>query len=359
MKRPTSQQVAKQAGVSRTTVSFVLNNAPLSENISEETRERVLNAARELGYVPDAAARTLASGQTRTLGLVLPDSHHLKVDAFIPQLLYSLTEVSNERGFRVIVEGLRESGGDPYRSLIHAKQIDGLVVLNPRLDDVDSSLPELVESDFPVVFVGSVDHPQEYKVTQNPLMEAAVKRLIDLGHERIAHITYAPVTFQGALDRLEVYRCALREAGLEVDDALVRQGNYSAQSGFEAMGSLLEGTAPFTALFAGNDTVALGAMAALHQAGLRIPEDVAVVGYDDIPTAAYAVPPLTTVRTNPKEQGRRAGELLISLVQGERPAERNVQVGDAELIIRASCGGTNRTSNTLTLNRMPGVRPTT
>lgn len=334
--RPTSLEVAKQAGVSRTTVSFVLNDAPLSETLSEETRTRVLTAAQELGHVPDAAARTLASGQTRTLGLVLPDSHHLEVDAFIPQLLYSLTEVSNDSGFRVIVEGLGDSD-NAYISLVAAKQIDGLVVLNPRLDDIGSSLPDLIDSGFPVVFLGSIGHGDEYQVTQRPLMEAAVEHLIALGHERIAHITYVPVSFQGALDRLEVYRKTLNKAGLRVDDALVRYGNYSAESGFQAMQSLLRDRADFTALFAGNDTIALGAMAAIHQAGLRIPEDIVVVGYDDIPTAAYAVPPLTTVRTNPEEQGRRAAELLIQLVQDERPAERNVQIGDAELIIRASC----------------------
>ena len=338
-RRPTSQQVAKRAGVSRTTVSFVLNNAPLSESISEETRTRVLQAARDLGYVPDAAARTLASGRTRTLGLVLPDPHHLEVDAFIPQLLYGMTEVSNERGFRVIVEGVRDADDDAYHALVAAKQIDGMVVLNPRLNDINAPLPELVESGFPVVFVGSINHPREYSVTQRPRMGAAVNRLIGLGHERVAHITYAPVTYQGALDRLNVYKRTLERAGLPADDALVRHGDFSAKSGYEMMKSLLEHGPPFTALFAGNDTIALGALAALHEAGLRVPEDVAVIGYDDIPTAAYAVPPLTTVRTNPKEQGRRAGDLLIALVRGEKPAEPKVEIGDAELIIRDSCGG--------------------
>ncbi len=337
-KRVTSLEVAERAGVSRTTVSFVLNNAPLSKSISQHTRARVLAAAHDLGYVPDAAARTLASGQTRTLGLILPDPHHLEVDAFVPQLLYALTEVCNERGFRVILEGVRETGGNAYRSLVAAKQIDGMVVLNPRLDDADTHLPELIESGFPVVLVSSSDYPQAYTVTQTPLMAAAVNRLIGLGHERIAHITYAPFTYQGALDRLNVYQQTLTEAGLPVRDEWVREGDFSAASGFAQMRSLLEHAPGFTALFAGNDTIALGALAALHQAGLRVPEDVAVVGYDDIPTAAYAVPPLTTVRTNPKEQGRRAGELLIQLIKGERPTEREVRVGNAELVVRASCG---------------------
>ena len=335
-KRPTSQQVADLAGVSRTTVSFVLNKVK-GVTLPDETKERVLSAAKTLGYIPDAAARTLASGQTRTLGLVLPDSHHLEVDAFIPQLLYSLTEASNVQGFRVIVEGVREARKDAYRALAYAKQIDGLVILNPRLDDLDSSLPDLITSGFPVVFVSNIDHPKAYTVTQKPLMDVAVRHLVELGHKRIAHITYAPVAFQGARDRLQVYRRVLSEAGLPTDDALVRYGNYDAASGFAATRSLLADGVTFSALFAGNDTLALGALAALHQAGLRVPEDVAVVGYDDIPTAAYAVPPLTTVRTNPKEQGRTAGDLLIKLVRGE-PAKHSIQVGPAEFIVRDSCG---------------------
>ena len=338
-KRVTSREVAERAGVSRTTVSFVLNDAPLSQSISEETRARVFTAARDLGYVPDAAARTLASGQTRTLGLILPDPHHLEVDAFVPQLHNAMAEVCNENGFRVILDGVRETGGNAYHALVAAKRIDGMVVLNPRLGDADTHLPEIIESGFPVVLVSSSDYPQAYTVTQTPLMAAAVERLIGLGHERIAHITYAPITYQGALDRLNVYQRALTEAGLPVEDALVRHGDFSAASGFEQMRSLLESERSFTALFAGNDTIALGALAAIHQAGLRVPEDVAVIGYDDIPTAAYAVPPLTTVRTNPKDQGRRAGELLVQLVKGERPAEREVRIGNAELVIRASCGG--------------------
>ena len=337
-KRVTSQQVAARAGVSRTTVSFVLNDAPLGATISEETRARVLAAARELGYVPNSAARILASGQTHTLGLLLPDSHHLEVDAFIPLLLYGLTEASNARGFRVLVEGVRGAEPDAYRRLIAAKQIDGLVVLNPRMDDVNASLLELIESGFPTVFVDDIDHPEAYTVTQRPLMREAVAHLIGLGHERIAHITYAPVSYHGALERLDVYKRTLEDANLRADERLVRYGGLSAQSGYEAMTSLLEADLPFTALFAGNDTIALGAMAAIRGRGLRVPEDVAVVGYDDIPIAAYAAPPLTTVRTDPKEQGRRAGEVLVQLVQGKAPGEKNAHVGNAELVIRASCG---------------------
>ena len=334
-KRPTSQHVAKRAGVSRTTVSFVLNNAPLSDSISEETRERVLAAARELGYVPDAAARTLASGRSRTLGLILPEAHHLEVDAYIPRLLFSLTELSNAHGFRMLVEFLRNGERNGYRALVNAKHIDGLLVLNPRTDD--EYLTELISSGFPIVLLGSVDSPAEYSVRQTPAAEIAVQHLVELGHECIGHITYGPPVFREVDARLTQYREVLEAAGLPLRDAWLRYANFSAESGYQVAQSLLDEKQLPTALFVGNDTVALGVMAAVHQRGLRIPEDIAVVGYDDIPTAAYAAPPLTTVRTSPHTQGQLGGEMLIKLVQGEPVSERRLAT-TPEFIVRASCG---------------------
>lgn len=301
---------------------------------SEETRVRVLQAAQELGYVPDAAARSLASGSSRTLGLVIFNPEHLRVDAFIPQVLYSLNAVCREAGFRVIVEAVPDvKEPDAYLSLVRAKQIDGLVVLNTRSDD--EQLPKLIEEGFPIVTLGRIGHPKEYSVNHQALSRQAMEHLIGLGHERIAHITYAPPNYRSSDRRLADYRVAIEHAHLPHDEALVRYGNYSAASGFEAMRSLLKEKP--SAVFAGNDTIAFGAMAAVHQAGLRVPEDVAVVGFDDIPLAEFAAPPLTTVRTPALEQGRFAGEMLIRLVRGEEVAERRI-VLPSELVVRYSCG---------------------
>lgn len=333
-KRVTSFEVAKRAGVSRTTVSFVLND--VEANISEETRGRVLKAARELGYVPNAAARTLASRQTRTLGLVLYDAQHLQVDAFISQVLYSLMLVSRREGFRVLVESVEDvSGQDAYVSLVRAKQIDGLVILNPQAGD--EQLPRLVDQGFPIVIVGKIEHEGVCAVYHSSGARLITRHLLDLGHERIAHITYAPTCYLSSDHRLRNYRRALEGAGLPYREELVRVGNFTAASGYEAMHDLLlTGPRP-TAVFAGNDTVALGALAALHEHDLRVPDDISVVGYDDIPLAAYAVPPLTTVHTPALEQGRLAGEMLINLIRGEAPAERQVRLL-SELVIRASSG---------------------
>ena len=337
-KRPTSFEVAKLAGVSRSTVSLVLNGVAKA-NISAATQARVRDAARSLGYVPDAAGRTLASGRTHTLGLFICHAEHLQVDAFIPGALFGLNEVSQKCGFKVIVEAAPDPAHpDAYLELVRAKQIDGLVVLNPRKDDRE--LAKLASENFPLVIMGASALPQAYTVStaDNTLpAKRLTEHLLELGHTRVAHISYGGLEYQGADERFQGYCQALAAAGLPYDPALLRVGNYSAASGFTAMTSLLEASTDFTALFASNDTVALGAMAALRQHGLRIPEDVAVVGYDDIPLAAYAAPPLTTVRSPALEHGRLAGAMLINLIRGEPVAKLEVQ-HDLELIVRESCG---------------------
>ncbi|RIH90507.1 HTH-type transcriptional repressor CytR [Calidithermus terrae] len=338
--RVTSQQVAKHAGVSRTTVSFVLNNVP-GVVISPETRLRVLRAAKELGYVPNAAARTLVSGQTGTIALVIPHAEHLKVDAFLPQLLYSLNEVSYRHGYRVLLEPVEDAAKPgAYLELVYGKRIDGLIVVNARTQD-DPHLLELAQMGFPLVLMGArlATHEGIYSVDTDNRTAArhAVDHLLRLGYRRIAHIAYAPPEYHAANLRLQGYTEALEAAGLEADPALVAYGNYSAESGYEAMLTLLERKPYPRALFAGNDTIALGAMAALHEKGLRIPDDVAVVGYDDIPTAAYAFPPLTTVRTQAVLHGSVAAEMLMKLMHGKTPQERHV-ILETPLVIRQSCG---------------------
>jgi DNA-binding LacI/PurR family transcriptional regulator len=334
--RVTSQHVAAQAGVSRTTVSFILNDVP-GIKFPQETKERVLQAAEDLGYVPDAAARTLASGKTYTVGLVLRQTEHLKVDSFISQAIYGLNEVCNRHGFRILIESADDINRlGTYRSIVNAKKIDGVVVINARMDD--EQLYELVDEGFPTVLIGSVGHSKEYAVVHKSKSQQVVEHLVSLGHKSIAHVTLAPLSDHSvSFERLQSYRRVLNKAGIKTGDELVRFGNYSAESGFEAMKDLLLEKPYPTAVFAGNDTIALGVIAAIGQKGLRIPQDVAVVGYDDIPVSAYTSPPLTTVHLPAVEPGRIAGEMLISLVRGEEPKERVVKL-ETELIIRESCG---------------------
>jgi DNA-binding LacI/PurR family transcriptional regulator len=273
---------------------------------------------------------------------VLSHSDHLQVDAFIPQLIYSLSLHSRKHGYRVLLETVEDvSRPDTYLQLVQSQRIDGLVAFNTRSDD--KQLPELIRRDFPVVLLGFPSDAElgkrMYTVESNGSQAArdATRHLIALGHRRIAHITFSPEEFYATHDRRLGYRRALEESGIAYDPKIVLLGNYSAESGFAAMRALLKRKPRPTALFAGNDTIAMGAMSAIHAAGLRIPEDIAVVGYDDIPTAAYMIPPLTTVRTSAIEHGRLALEMLSKLMRGERPEQAHVRL-ETPLVVRESCG---------------------
>jgi LacI family transcriptional regulator len=337
-RRVTSHEVAERAGVSRTTVSFVLNGVE-SVQISPETRQRVLHAARELGYVPDAAARSLASGQTRTLGLVIcqpPD--HIMVDAYLPQVVYGISEITREQGFRVLVESVEDiNQPDAYLDLVRAKHIDGILLFGPRSDD--TQIPTLIKDNFPLVCLGRFDQAPVHYVDADNQAAAyrATQHLIGLGHQRIACITNASPEYIGASERLLGYRTALENANLPYAEKLVRYGNFDPASGHAAMQSLLAVNPPPTAVFIASDVVAFGALHAIHQAGLFVPKDLAVVSFDDVPLARFMTPALTTIRMPGIEQGRRGVQMLISLINGEKPPEPQLFL-QTELIIRQSCG---------------------
>ncbi|MBI1877746.1 MAG: LacI family DNA-binding transcriptional regulator [Chloroflexi bacterium] len=337
-RRITSHEVAERAGVSRTTVSFVLNDVA-GMQISEETRQRVLQAARDLGYVPDAAARSLASGRTHILGLIIcQPADHIIIDAYIHQVIYGLSEAGRVRGFRVLLESVEDvSQPDAYIHLVRAKRIDGILLSGPRSDD--NQLPALIADGFPTVLLGRLGHNPAFFVDVDNQAAAfeAVTHLAALGHQRIACITNGPLQYTSASERLLGYRQALRQAGLSEAEALIRYGDFEPEDGYKAMQALLEVQPRPTAVFVASDVVAFGAMAAIRDSRLRIPDDVAVVGFDDVPMSRYFTPALTTVRLSAVEQGRRGGEILIDLIEGKAPAEAHIFL-PTELIVRQSCG---------------------
>ncbi|MDN7676451.1 LacI family DNA-binding transcriptional regulator [Burkholderia oklahomensis] len=346
MSRVTSIQVAKLAGVSRTTVSFVLNGVT-SMGISEETRERVLTAARQLGYVPNAMARSLASGSTKTIALLMPHGEHIHVDvdAYLPRFLAGLSAACHANGYKVIIEPVKKSHRPgAFLDLVDSGRIDGLVVLNPRKLD-DDHLHELARNGFPLVVFGSnltISPPMcAIGVDNQSAAQQATEHLLNLGHERIAHIGFASNDCQVVQNRLDGFRRALEARGLDTRPEWIAFADYNAQSGYEAMQKMLSRSSLMTALFAGNDTIAFGAMAAIRDAGLRIPEDLAVVGYDDIPLAAFAMPPLTTVRTEPFKEGNDAATMLLELIAGN-PVGGLHRRKIAPLIVRQSCGASSQ-----------------
>ncbi len=337
-KRATSQDVAKRAGVSRTTVSFVLNNVE-GAAISVDTKQRVMQAAIDLGYFPDAAAQTLASGRSSTIGLVMNRSpHQIVSDTYITQVLDVLVEEVRQHGMRLMLEIIEDDRpAETYLDLVRSKRIDGIIFSGPRFDD--EALNALNEDGFPTIIMGSVpDSPFCCVDVDNRTAACqATTHLVGLGYREIACITNASSIYTAAVDRLKGYQDALAEASIPYDERLVRYGDFSPESGYERMRSILEDGPRPRAVFVASDVVAIGAIAAIHEAGLRIPEDVALVGFDDVPISRYLDPPLTTVHLPAREMSRLACSMIMELIQGETPPEGQVLL-KTNLVIRKSCG---------------------
>jgi DNA-binding LacI/PurR family transcriptional regulator len=332
-----SQDVANLAGVSRTTVSFVLNNVP-GVKISDETRQRVLEAARELNYYPTAAARSLASGKTQRIGLILGEGQdRLAGDAFLPTLLQGITASLHRRGYLLVLQLAEDvPSHEAYDRLIREQQVDGLILSGPALND--RLLAELAVEEFPLMLHGRLEDCDLPFVDVDNKAGAyrAVSHLIGLGHRRIGFIANAPQSYSGAEQRFAGYRQALAEHDIPLLGSLVHTATFSPESGRTAMQRLLDLVEPPTAVFAASDVVAIGAMGAIHAAGLTIPGDVAVIGFDDIFLAGYIHPPLTTIRVPAYGLGWTAAETLLALIEGEEDVSSTIL--ETELVVRKSCG---------------------
>ena len=350
-KRITNKMVAERAGVSQTTVSFVLNNVK-EQNISKETTDRVLEAARELGYVPDAAARSLARGISDTIGLVLTRPHEAVVlDHYLSRVMSGIMQVVRQSRYELVLElvdSLHQS--DAYLNFARGKRAAGIIVIPYvfQQSDIDT-IKSLTSDGFPIVSMGwyaresleesLVDSPINCVYTDTEMgVMLAVEHLIHLGHRRIGTISYAPEssTFTSS-QRLGTYQHILSKHGLSYDKELVQYGEYTAETGYDAMNNLLDLKEPPTAVFALNDVMAIAAISAALDRGLRVPEDIAVVGYDGIALGAHIRPSLTSVHAPDIEQGRLSAELLMRLIN-DMPIESPVIGLQPQLVIYDSCG---------------------
>lgn len=332
-RRATSADVAARAGVSRTTVSFVLNDRA-DTGIADETRRRVEEAARELGYHAHGAARALAGGTSMTIGLVLRQSaEQVAADALLAETLWGIGSEARTGGYRVLVEPLSPVGGR-YSDLVRSQRVDGLIVSGPRVDDPE--LAALVEDGFPIILQGSLPAvpAPSVDVDNRAGARAAVEHLVRLGHRRIGCVTNAPLAYTAAADRLAGYRDALKAAGIPRDPTLVAEGAFDAASGREATADLLARAPDITAIFVASDIVAFGALRALRESGRKVPDDISVVGFDDIPLARHFDPPLTTIRLPARDLGAAAGRALLERLAGRPVSERTLL--PTELIVRES-----------------------
>ena len=326
----TIREVAESAGVSYATVSHVINNTRL---VSPETRERVLAAMDALNYRPNALARSLRQGKTNTLGLVLPDS----ANPFFAEISRSIEDEAFKKGYSVF---LCNTELDTQRELFYVdvlskKQVDGIVFV--AAGDQADSLEFLVGRNMPVVMIDREVPSVEVDavLTDNQLGGyLATRHLLELGHQRIACIS-GPSSITPSAERMIGYRKALEEAGLPYDEKLILRGDYHAQSGMEITHSILKMNPRPTAIFALNDLMALGALRAAAEDGCTVPEDLAVVGYDDLEIARFTNPPLTTIAQPKKEIGVKAIELLVDRISRKDRSPTRL-VLPPELIVRRS-----------------------
>jgi len=333
----TLEGIAKLAGVSRSTVSRVINNQP---NVREPVRERVWQVIRETGYQPHAAARSLVTRSTRIVGVIIPEAvTTLFTDPFFPRLLCGITQTCNLQGYQLMLSLFNGPVGpeEMYRRVIGGGHLDGVVVASTRFGD--PLIGRLVEDDIPFVMVGRYPEEQASYVDVDNVAAAriAVDHLARLGHERIGTIT-GPLDVCSGADRLEGYRQALAAHRLPVDDSLIVEGDFTEESGIAAARRLL--AAGVTAIFAASDIMAVGALKVIREAGLEVPEDVALVGFDDMPIAAVLQPALTTVRQPVEQMGAMAADLLLGLLDcplDGRPPPQDL-VLPTKLIVRESCG---------------------
>jgi LacI family transcriptional regulator len=339
----TIRDVARASRVSAATVSRVFNNFP---RVSETTRRRVVAAAGRLGYWPNGTARSLITSRTHALGVLLPDLH----GEFFSELIRGIDSAARTHNLHLLVSSFRADPEDMTSALRAVRgRVDGLVVMAP---DLDANHPSLAGAwTIPTVFLNPEVEMSGVDSISLANVEGAfaiVSHLLRTGHRRIATVT-GPERNIDARQRLEGYREALRRAGLEPSEDLEIAGRFSEASGYEAGRALLGLEPRPTAVFAANDHMAIGVMGAMQDAGLRVPGDVAVAGFDDIPMARYLTPPLTTVHVDVLRLGQRAVELLL------HPREDSATPGRHEmltttLVVRGSCGAQPP------LSEGPGVR---
>jgi len=317
--------VARRAGVSASTVSRILNG---TAKVADAKRQKVLEAIKALNFTPNQLAQNLKSGNSMTIGIVVQDIS----SPFFDEALRGVDEGLKGTGYTsVIVSGHWNAEEEEERiRLLLARKVDGIILLSGRLSD------EAVlgfSRARPIVSTGRNLHTTSaigFKIDNEYGAFLAVQHLIQLGHRRIAFVA-GPADHADAADRLKGYERALTEARIDIDQNLIVAGNFHEVSGLTAVSWLLEKGSPFTAIFAANDLSAYGVRLGLYRKGIRVPEDISLVGFDDLPGSAFTAPPLTTIRQPIYEMGRIAIHALLDHIEG-KPA--HWEVPPVELVVR-------------------------
>jgi len=333
-RRVTIDDIARHAGVTKTTVSRALNDRP---DVNPETRDRISEIAERLGYVPSATAKVLRTGRSHTMGMALPSFTW----PGILDILRGVSDVLDGLGYQVTLFPLTR-GEEAERDLVFrvmpSLPMDGLILILPP--GMLRYVGELASRGAPVVLIDDrVEHRDRdfpsVGTTNVAGAQVVTRHLLQLGRRRVAMVT-GPIDQDVSKHRLRGYRLALEEAGLPYDEELVRTGTFESPSGRAAVESLLAAGTPFDALFASNDQMALGALRALHGAGVRVPDDVALAGFDDEAAGRFTIPALTTVHQPLYEMGSAAARTVVAAAEGQG-IERHIEI-PTRLVVRESCG---------------------
>jgi DNA-binding LacI/PurR family transcriptional regulator len=302
----TISDVAQAAGVSKQTVSRVINDRP---DVAKSTRNRVLTLIHEMGYQPDPIARSM-KGRTHTLGCITPN---LADPIFSIIVEYAQSEARRQGFFVLTGSASTVEEMEPLLGEMLNRRVDGLLVINPREDERYKLLHPLLDEKLPIVYIKNTPGGESVSavaVDDTKGGYLATKHLLNLGHRRIATII-GPKNEECTAQRLEGYLKAHREVEIETNDSFICMGDWTPKSGNEAIKKLASGKGAFTAVFAQNDRMAVGAVRALRELGYRVPDDISIVGYDDIPLASYFDPPLTTIKQPIDQFGVEGVRMLI------------------------------------------------
>ena len=331
MEKVKISDVAKAAGVSLATVSRVLSNGG---PVKAETRERILRVIEELNYQPNALARQLRTQKTKTMIVIVPNI----ANYLFSEVIFGIEAAASSNGYQVMIAEMHNQPSIEmhYINAIRQKQIDGIISMSANMTQ---KLMQQISGGYPIVMAlqsFQSDTIPSVSIDNSAAAKAMATHLIRMGRKQIVHLTneqlHSPYS-----ERLEGYKSALASNGLEVEDELISYGEASIQGGYDQMQGLIDKGVRFDAVFAAGDTMAIGAMKALKSHGYRVPEDIAVVGFDDIELASFWDPSLTTIRQPAHQIGQCAFRKLLAQMNGENISQLK-DVLPYELVIRESCG---------------------
>lgn len=330
----TLKDIARVAGVSTATASLALSGDP---RVNVKTRRAVEEVAKRLNYVPNEIGRSLRAKKAETIAFIFPNTPHFAFShPYFSQLLEGISEVLVENSFHLMLSVAPSEADEAaaYDKIIRNRRADGIILWPASIRD--RNILRIVESGFPVVYLGRWHHDEVATVARDDIGGAykATEHLLKQGRKRIVHVT-GPMEYQVSMDRLEGYKQALQDGQVLFDPRMVIEKDFSMEGGAEAAKELLASGLAFDALFASNDRMAIGALKELQERGVSVPKDAAIVGYDNIEMASMTSPGLTTIDQPMIEIGRLAALKLIALLNGEPVSELQTEM-PAQLIIRGS-----------------------